>query len=58
VVKRKEEVMNGKGLNDMRGAVHIVLIIVIVVIIVLLLLFVLHAGPWARPASSSTTPLV
>jgi len=46
VVKRKEEVMNGKGLNDMRGAVHIVLIIVIVVIIVLLLLFVLHAGPW------------
>jgi len=50
--------MNGKGLNDMRGAVHIVLIIVIVVIIVLLLLFVLHAGPWARPASSSTTPLV
>jgi len=46
VVKQKEEVMNGKGLNDMRGVVHIFAIIVIAVIVVLLLLFVLHAGPW------------
>jgi len=49
--------MNRKGLNDMSGVVHIVLIIVIAIIVVLLILCVLHAGPWARPAPSSGTPL-